>query len=204
MGREIRCMAELRDWTGDGRLLLETDALIFRGAKKLTIPRAEITSVRDDNGWLVVEDGDDVDRFDLGKLTPSWVNAILNPRSRIDKLDVKDVSRIALVGDFDDDFIDELRARTTNIDNVESDTDLIFVRIEDAAQLDQLPSLRQRMTQNGGIWLIHPKGDASLSHGVIVGAAKAAGLIDNKTARFSETHTALKLVIPKANRSKAT
>ena len=200
MGREIRCMAELRDWTGDGRLLLETDALIFRGAKKLIIPRTDIKAVRDDNGWLVIEHGSDIDRFDLGKLAPSWVNAIVNPRSRIDKLDVKDASRVALVGEFDADFIEELRARTTHIDGDERDNDLVFVRIDDADDLDQLPALRSRLTQNGGIWLIHPKGDPVLKHEAIVGAAKAAGLIDNKTAKFSETHTALKLVIPKAAR----
>src|SRR5687768_15096466 len=153
MGREIRCMAELRDWTGDGRLLLETDALIFRGAKKLNIPRTDIKAVRDDNGWLVVEHGSDIDRFDLGKLAPSWVNAIVNPRSRIDKLDVKDTSRVALVGEFDADFIDELRARTTHIDGDAQDDDLIFVRIDQADDLDQLPALLSRLTQNGGIWL---------------------------------------------------
>ena len=200
MGREIRCMAELRDWTGDGRLLLETDALIFRGARKLTIPRTDIRTVRDDNGWLVVEHGSDIDRFDLGKLAPSWVNAISNPRSRIDKLDVKDTSRVALVGEFDAEFVEELRARATRIDADDSENDLLFLRIDGAADLARLVELRARIAQNGGIWLIHPKGDPTLKHEVIVGAARAAGLIDNKTAKFSETHTALKLVIPRAAR----
>ena len=194
-------MAELRDWTGDGRLLLETDELIFRGAKKLVIPRAEIKTVRADNGWLVVEHGNDSDRFDLGKLAPSWVNAIANPRSRIDKLDVKETSRVALVGELDADFIDELRTRTAHVGDAVRDNDLLFVRVDDVGGLDALPALRERIAQNGGIWLIHPKGPAGLKHEAIVAAAKAAGLIDNKTARFSETHTALKLVIPRANRT---
>jgi hypothetical protein len=201
MGREIRCMAELRDWTGDGRLLLETDELIFRGAKKLVIPRTAIKAVRADDGWLVVEHDDDIDRFDLGKLAPSWVNAIANPRSRIDKLDVKDTSRVATVGELDADFIDELRTRTSRIDANERDNDLIFLRVADVSDLKRLTPLRERIAQNGGIWLIHPKGDASLKHEAIVAAAKAAGLIDNKTAKFSETHTALKLVIPRAKRT---
>jgi hypothetical protein len=195
-------MAELRDWTGEGRLLLETDELIFRGAQKLVIPRAQIRAARDDNGWLVIEHGNEVERFDLGKLTPSWVNAIVNPRSRIDKLDVKETSRVALVGDMDPDFIDELRTRTAHIDAGARDNDLIFVRIDDVADLDQLASLRERIAQNGAVWILHPKGDSAFKHEVMVGAAKRAGLIDNKTAKFSETHTALKLVIPKANRAK--
>jgi hypothetical protein len=35
-----------------------------------------------------------------------------------------------------------------------------------------------------------------------VAAARYAGRVDVQTARFSETHTALKLVIPKAQRFK--
>jgi hypothetical protein len=109
MGREIRCMAEVGDWTGHGRLLLETDDLIFRGARRTVIPRAQIRSVRAQDGWLVVEHGGGTDRFDLGKLAESWANAIANPRSRIDKLDVKATSRVAVIGDLDEDFLDELR-----------------------------------------------------------------------------------------------
>jgi hypothetical protein len=35
---------------------------------------------------------------------------------------------------------------------------------------------------------------------VLVGSAKKAGLIDTKTARFSDTHTGLKLVVPRNKR----
>jgi hypothetical protein len=34
----------------------------------------------------------------------------------------------------------------------------------------------------------------------VMAAAREAGLVDNKVVGFSTTHTALKLVIPKANR----
>lgn len=34
-------------------------------------------------------------------------------------------------------------------------------------------------------------------------AGRAAGLVDNKTARISETHTGLRFVIPKASRRPA-
>jgi hypothetical protein len=36
---------------------------------------------------------------------------------------------------------------------------------------------------------------------VVMAAARDRGLVDVKVARFSETHTALKLVIPKADRT---
>jgi hypothetical protein len=34
----------------------------------------------------------------------------------------------------------------------------------------------------------------------VISAAKSAGLVDNKVASFSATHTALRLVIPVARR----
>ena len=201
MGREIRCMAEVGDWTGEGRLLLESQELIFRGARKVTIPLSSIRNVRDDNGWLVVEHGASRDRFDLGKLAPSWANAIANPRSRIDKFEVKETSRVAIVGELDDDFMAELSARTQHVNGNERDNDLLFLRVDGFADLDQLPAVRERITQRGAIWLIHPKGHGELKHEPLVAAAKRAGLIDTKTARFSETHTGLKLVIPKQQRT---
>jgi hypothetical protein len=35
----------------------------------------------------------------------------------------------------------------------------------------------------------------------VIAAARAVGLVDNKVVAFSATHTALRLVIPKALRS---
>lgn len=82
MGREMRCMAEIGDWVGHGRLVLETDELIFRGARRLAVPRTQITDARDEDGWLhITYDGESA-RFDLGDLTPAWINAILHQRIR--------------------------------------------------------------------------------------------------------------------------
>jgi hypothetical protein len=81
------------------------------------------------------------------------------------------------------------------------DYDVAFLLVESTTDLQRLAGLRARIKPAGAIWIVHPKGRKVLSHDALVGAAKAAGLIDNKTARFSETHTGLKLVIPKASRS---
>jgi hypothetical protein len=203
MGRETRCMAEIEDWAGDGRLLLETDELIFRGARRLVVPRQEIISARDEDGWLALEYAGGTARFDLGTLTPSWVNAITHPRSRVDKLDVKDGSRIALIGALDEDFLAELRTKTDRIGETAdgSAADLIFFRIDTPADLVRLPSLRELIRPAGGIWIVHPKGQPALGHEVIAAAARAAGLVDTKSARFSDTHSALRLSIPRSRRS---
>lgn len=195
-------MAEVGDWVGHGRLLLETDELSFRGAQKLVVPRASIKSARAQDGWLIVEHERGVERFDLGNLAEGWARAITNPRSRIDKLEVKPTSRVAVIALDDAEFLEELRARTAAVEVSDSaeNLDIVFYRIDDVLELERLPALRERIVPAGAVWLIHPKGHPELKHEAIVAAAKRAGLIDTKTARFSDTHTALKLMVPRARR----
>jgi len=52
------------------------------------------------------------------------------------------------------------------------------------------------MTRDGAIWVIRPRGSDAISEGDVMAAGKAAGLVDIKVARFSDTHSALKFVIP--------
>jgi hypothetical protein len=52
------------------------------------------------------------------------------------------------------------------------------------------------MKRDGAIWVIRPKGSPAISEGDVRKAGRNAGLVDTKVARFSETHTAEKLVIP--------
>jgi hypothetical protein len=48
--------------------------------------------------------------------------------------------------------------------------------------------------------VIRPKGVTQITEADVLTAGKAAGLVDTKVARFSDTHTAEKLVIPKERR----
>jgi hypothetical protein len=205
-------MAEFNGWMGDGKLLLETDDLVFRGASRLSIPLREVGRVEAKDGWLEVAHGGGVARFDLGDQAPKWANAIAHPRTRIDKLDVKQGSKVAVDGVADPSFFDELRQRAQLVmdwndfgTSTGADVfDLVFLQADEPARLGHVAAMRQRIAQNGGIWVITPKGRPELGHDPLVAAAKAAGLIDTKTARFSDTHTALKLVIPRAQRSQTT
>ena len=66
--------------------------------------------------------------------------------------------------------------------------------------LSALATLREAITQNGAVWVLHPKGRRDLKDTDVMAAGKAAGLVDNKVARVSETLSALRFVIPKAAR----
>ena len=68
----------------------------------------------------------------------------------------------------------------------------------------QPAGLRERLVPNGAIWVVSRKGrSATLRDVDVIAAARASGLIDNKVASFSPTHTALRLVIPVALRPPA-
>jgi hypothetical protein len=66
--------------------------------------------------------------------------------------------------------------------------------------LDRLKSLTPFLKNTGAIWVVYPKGQTHIREIDVILAGKASGLVDNKVVRFSETHTALRLVIPVAQR----
>jgi hypothetical protein len=55
----------------------------------------------------------------------------------------------------------------------------------------------------GAVWVVWAKGRKGLNENHIRGAAIDAELVDAKVARFSATHSALKLVIPTAKRGRS-
>lgn len=202
MGREAECTARIGTRTVAGRLLLETDDLIFRGPERWRTPLRGLTA-RAVDGWLVVAGDAGEARFELGHRTESWAHAINHPRTRIDKLGVTPASRVLVIGlEGEAGFMKELHGRTSNVDagGRKKGYNVVFLRVEASRDLHRIAALSKRIDPAGGIWLIHPKGRPDLSHEVLVDAGKAAGLIDNKTARFSDTHTGLRFVIPKARR----
>ena len=118
---------------------------------------------------------------------------------RLDKLGIRPGMRVALVDLEDDAFEAELRDRTHDVTHGEplADTDVVLYAADTHEALGRLPALRERIVPNGAIWVVSRKGKAATIRDVeVIAAARAAGLIDNKVASFSPTHTSLRLVIP--------
>jgi hypothetical protein len=125
---------------------------------------------------------------------------------RLDKLGVKPGSRVAIVGLDDAAFRADLADRTQDVTtgSPKQDTDLIFLAADTIDELMQIGSLQRSLRPNGAIWVVSRKGKAAtLRDADVIDAAKSVGLVDNKVASFSETHTALRLVIPLARRPKS-
>jgi hypothetical protein len=63
-----------------------------------------------------------------------------------------------------------------------------------------LEPLVSTIKRNGAIWVVYPKGKKHVTEGDVMAAGKEAGLVDVKIVSFSDTHSALKFVIPVAKR----
>lgn len=124
-------------------------------------------------------------------------------RMLLDKLGTKAGQRIAVLGVEDASFLHDLATRVPEFvrDNVADAADIIFFGAEDTKSLARVKALAGTIRQNGAIWVIYPKGQKHIREVDVIAAGKSAGLTDNKVCKFSETHTALRFVIPLARRT---
>jgi hypothetical protein len=203
MGREVRCRVRRGDQVGVGKALLETDEVVFRGEFRLRVPFWAMTRVEAIAGQLEIDWPEGTAVFELGSPEADrWVERITNPPSLMDKLGVKRGARVAVLNLDDEEFWKDLRTRTDAICDGEpsASCEVVVWAVEDAAELAGIPDMEDWIRPNGALWMVWPKGRKELTENHIRNAALAAGLVDVKVARFSATHSALKLVIRKARR----
>jgi hypothetical protein len=123
-------------------------------------------------------------------------------RALLDKLGVKAGQRICVLGMEDVAFLKDLAAIAPDAAHgkLRKESDLIFLAAEDLKSLARIESLEPHMQRNGAIWIVYPKGQQHIREADVRAAGKLAGFTDNKVCRFSDTHTALRFVIPVARR----
>ena len=123
-------------------------------------------------------------------------------RSLLDKLGVKDGMRVAVLHVDDPDFEAELEERAVKPIR-RGPADIVILGVDEPADLARLPGLIDWIRPAGALWAVWAKGRKGLNENHVRDAAIDAGLVDVKVARFSATHSALKLVIPKAKRGRS-
>lgn len=117
----------------------------------------------------------------------------------LDKLGIRPGMRVALLGVDDAAFLALLADRTSDVTAgwPKPDTDVVLLGADTTADLAPLASLATMIRPAGAIWVVSRKGrDATLRDVEVMDAGREAGLVDNKVASFSDTHTSLRLVIP--------
>jgi len=185
MGLEVKCRVDFTGESSEGKALLETSELIFRGAFRLKIPFQAITALDASEGKLSVQYPDGAVVFHIGKAAEKWADKIRNPPSRLDRLGVKAGTKVHLIGRHDTDFRRELAGRGAVSST--KNPDLVFLSVKEKDQLVELAHLAEKP-----VWIIYPKGVKAITEGDVIAAGRAAGFIDVKVCGFSSTHTALK------------
>lgn len=202
MGREAICSVRFGRQSSEGKALLETTEILFRGDFRLKIPFSGIQSVRAVGDRLVVKTAEGTASFTLGPEAAKWADRILNPKSALDKLGVKAGMLLSVLGTADPALARDARARsaTVSVGRLSRDSDLVFLFAESAPKLGRLRTIRDSMRPNGGVWVVWRKGRPALNENHVRAAAKSAGLVDVKVVSYSPTQTGLKLVIRLADR----
>ena len=99
----------------------------------------------------------------------------------------------------DADFAAELRQR--DVEHVERAADVTLLGVETRDDLDGVAAAWGRTAQPGGaLWVVYPRGVRIVTENDVRGAGLALGIVDNKVARFSDTHTAVRFVARRARR----
>jgi len=205
VGREAVCRARSGREAGEGRALLETDELVFRGDFRVRVPLAQVTSARAEDGELTVEWPGGRLVLELGRGAEKWALAITRPRTVVEKLGIRPGLRVALVGRFETWF----RTDVMNALGVKPGVkpvpglDLVFVLLVHEGDEAKLEDLVEAIFPEGAIWAVYPKGRRDLSEDTVRRAARALGLTDVKVVRVSDELGALKLVVPVAARGRA-
>jgi antitoxin component of MazEF toxin-antitoxin module len=184
-----------------GEALLETSEIIFRGERRVVIKFAEIRSADARDGRLILRRDHDEVEIELGTHAEKWAEKIRNPKTVVQKLGIKAGQQVTVLRAGDAAFVDDLeKAGAIVATRAKRNSDAIFYGASTRADLAKLESLRESLAPNGALWIVRPKGVKEITESDVMAAGKAAGLVDVKVVRFSDTHTAEKFVIPVAKR----
>lgn len=200
MGNEANCAASLGKQKARGKALLETSELIFRsedGALRFKIPFSSVKSAKAVDGELRLEIPEGLAVFVLGANAEKWCEKIRHPKTRMEKLGVRRDASVSVIGDFDANFLAELRSSTKNINGKLTDgSEWIFFVAGSSKELAQVPKLAKSVKGAAALWIVYPKGQKTITENDVLAAGRKAGLKDVKVVGFSPTHTALKFVLP--------
>ncbi|HEX8765804.1 MAG TPA: hypothetical protein VF740_11620 [Candidatus Acidoferrum sp.] len=199
MGNEAVCKVRFGKQESAGKALLETNEVLFRGDFRLKIPFSTIKSAKMVDGELRLQTAEGLASFQLGAATSGkWLEKILHPKSRIEKLGVKPGSAIALIGEFEPEFIREVDGLTKSVvkRKADSNSEHIFFAADSKDAFPALPKIRKTIMGAAALWIVYPKGQKHITENDVLAAGRKVGLKDVKVVGFSGTHTALKFVIP--------
>lgn len=208
MGLELKAVARLQPagapaQRGEVRVLLETDELTLRGDVRARVPRSALRDVRVKGDSVVLNYGAGTLRLTLGDAATKFAAKLAElPRSRLEKMGIGGGASVAVVNLAEASFTAELHAAGVAVSSRMSSRSVVIVLgVHRPADIARIAAAAKVLADTSALWVVHPKGIAGVMDTDILAAARLAGLTYTKVARFSDTHTAEKLVVPVASRS---
>jgi len=203
MGNELKCTVRFRKEVSEGKALLETSEVLFRGEFRLKIPFASIKSAKAVDGELHLQTSNGLAVFEIGPAAEKWREKILHPKTRIEKIGVKPGAEVSLIGNFDGDFLSELKSLGAAVTKgkVAADSDTIFFAADSLKALSGVANIAKSLKSATALWIVYPKGQKTITENDVIAAGRKAGMKDVKVIGFSAMHTALKFVLPLTKRS---
>jgi hypothetical protein len=199
MGDEVKGAVRVADQRHQGKILLETSEIIFRGTDfRLRIPFAELREVAAADGELRVKTKSGLTVFEVGATAEKWREKILHPKTRAEKLGVKAGTRVQLAGAFDANFVKELKSKKAVLvrNGGSGFPEIIFLAAEGKSSLAAIAKHAKKTRDAQALWVVYPKGRKEITEVDVISAGRKTGLKDVKVVGFSATHTALKFVLP--------
>lgn len=191
MGREARCPCRWPGGEGEVKALLESDALVLRGALRRSIPRGDISRARVVGDTLRLTAGGGELSLALGaKAASSWLQALKDgPPSLAKKLGIGPGTRVHLVATLDAPELEEAvrEAVRTSV----SEADLVLARVKDEASARRAADVHRAAPVAAALWVVFAKGKTSpFGEAAVRAVLRGRGLMDTKVASVSVALTA--------------
>ena len=190
MGREAECHCTVGTETAWAKVLLESDAILLRGAVKRRFGLGAIEAPRVVDGRLHFSCGAENVALELGEPEAlRWLKKLgTPPPSLASKLGVGPERRAWVSGPLTDPALAAaLRGAQTADPRAAS---ILVAVVSSQAELDKAVALHSGMDCKS-VWIVHPKGrDASLTDAEVRSTLRAHAYRDNKTSAVSEALTA--------------
>ena len=121
-------------------------------------------------------------------------------KPRHEKLSLKPAQRVCVFSVFGDDVVDDIGRAGCVVSSID-DADAVFVAVDGVADLDRIGAARAHMRDDAAIWVVWPKGVATIKEDHVRAYARSGDLVDVKVMSWSTTHSALRLVVRKELRA---
>jgi hypothetical protein len=177
VGSELECRVRFGKKSSEGKALLETSEVLFRGEFRMKIPFAAIKSAKAVDGELQLHTADGLAVFEIGPAAKKWREKILHPKTRLEKLGLKSGAKISLIGGFDADFLDELKTLAASVtkEKVTAASQTIFFAADSQKELSCVAKNAKSLKGATALWIVYPKGQKNITENDVIAAGRKTG-----------------------------